>query len=266
LPFGRSQSFKKEGDMKRRIFSLITLCIGVMVGVSPSLAFDMTKYWPVKAGTVWIFDRDHFIVGSKTNTFTYFTGTQLINGSSFCDTVCGTYFYFYGGSEGLLGVGLHFADQTIDLLDTPLKFASAEMSINDVVITTIPAGRIDDDQITFTVTLVGQETVTVPAGQFNNALVLQIRVDDSATTYYTEKLWLAEGIGPVKIQRVSESPLNHEGCLFSCGSFNFDSKTVVQREISLEFLLGPPLVDTNNDGRVGMEEAIYILQTMANIR
>jgi len=252
--------------MKRIVVISITMLIGFVASVTPSLAFDMTKYWPVKAGTVWIYDRDLFIMGSKTHTFTNYTGTQLINGSGFCDVVCGTYFYFYSGPEGLLGVGLNFGDQTIDLLDTPLKFASADMSINDVIITTIPAGRIDDAPITFTVTLVGQETVTVPAGQFYNTLVLQIRVDDSPVTHYIERLWLAEGIGPVKLQRVSESPLNHEGCLFSCGSFDFDTETVVQREISLESVLGPPLVDTNNDGRIGMEEAIYILQTMSNNR
>jgi hypothetical protein len=251
--------------MKRIVLILITMLTGFVVSVTPSLGFDMKKYWPVRSGTVWIYDRDLFIMGSKRHAFSIFTGTQLIMESSFCDPVCGSHPYFYSGPEGLLIVGLKSGDQTTDLLDTPAKFASADMSINDVIITIIPAGRIDDDQITITVTLVGQETVTVPVGQFDNTLVLQIRVDDSPATHYIEKVWLAENIGPVKLQRVSESPLNHEGCLFTCNSFDNDGKIVV-REFNLESLLGPPLVDINNDGRVGMEEAIYILQTITNIR
>jgi len=249
--------------MKKIILILITMFIGCVHCATPLLAFDMTKYYPLKPGTVWIFDRDHSVVGSKTHAFNYYTGIQILSGDG-----TGEYIYYYSGPEGILGVGLQFGDTFIDLEDTPLKLASADMSINEEIVTIIPAGRIDNDPITFTVMLVDQETITVPAGQFVDTLVLQIRIDDSPATHYIEKVWLAEGVGPVKYERVSESPFNHEGCLYTCRSFDYepDPPVVDQRIISLESLLGPPLIDTNNDGIAGMEEVIYILQTMSNSR
>jgi hypothetical protein len=247
--------------MKKGIVLLSAIFICFVVSVKPSLAFDMARYWPIKAGIVLIYDRDFFVVGSKTYAFANFKGIQVITGMLFRD---GRYSYLYSGPDGILLLGQYRSHQLIDISDVPIKFASADMKINDKIITTIPAGRVDNDPLTFTVTLLTQETVTVPTGQFST-LVLQIRVDDSPISHYVEKVWLAEGIGPVKFQRVSESPLNRNGCLFTCGSFD-DNGNIVQREISLESSLGLPLVDINNDGKVGMEEAIYILQVLSNQR
>jgi len=231
-------------------------------------AFDMTEYWPIRPGTVWMLDHEIFILSAKTHQFDPFAGKQLVMVSSFCHGTCGgQHAYLYSGPEGLLGVGLYEGGQMIDLSATPLKIAGKEMSIDQTVVTTIPAGVIDDeDPVTLTVTLVAQEDVAVPAGTFKDTLVLRLRIDDDPGSHYIEKLWLAKNVGPVKIERVSEFPENHEGCFFTCGSQDEDTGHMVHRVISLDQVLGPQLVDVNNNGKLGLEEAIYTLQVLSGSR
>lgn len=230
-------------------------------------AFDMIEYWPTRPGTVWMLDHEILIVGAKTHQFASFKGRQFVMVSSYCYGISGQqYAYLYTGPEGLLGVGLYEGGQLIDLSATPLKIAEQEMDISQTVVTIIPAGVLDDeDSITFTVTLLAHEGVTVPAGTFDDTLVLQVRVDDGPGSHYIEKLWLAKNVGPVKIERVSESPPNHEGCFLTCGCYD-DEGGIVVRVISLEDVLGPALIDVNNNGKLGLEEAIYTLQVLSGSR
>ncbi|MDY6990415.1 MAG: hypothetical protein SWQ30_20430 [Thermodesulfobacteriota bacterium] len=229
-------------------------------------AFDMTEYWPIRPGTVWMLDHEIFILSAKTHQFGPFEGKQLVMVSSYCFDTCGEHAYLYSGPEGLLGVGLYEGGRMIDLSATPLKIAEKEMIIGQTVVSNIPAGVIDDeDPIKFTVTLVAQESVTVPAGTFNDTLVLRLRIDDDPESHYVEKLWLAKNVGPVRIERVSEFPPNHEGCFFTCGCYD-EETGIVLRVISLEDVLGPSLIDINNNGKLGLEEAVYILQVLSGSR
>jgi len=254
--------------MKTKIY-LMTLIISFVCFISSFVntlwAFDMTEYWPLKPGTTWIFDRETLIMGPKTQQFISYKGTQFIQSTTYCDNACGEHAYLYSGNDGVLLVGYYVVNY-IDFSGTPIKFANKEMNINDSIISTIPPGIIDDDAITCTATLLAQESVTVPGGTFPDTLVLQIRIDDSPYSHYIEKFWLARGIGPVKFERVSESPVNHEGCMFTCGSFDKSTGAVAYREINLSSVFGPPIVDVNNDGKIGLEEAIYILQVITKNR
>lgn len=230
-------------------------------------AFDMSEYWPITPGTAWMLDHEILILSAKTHQFNFFEGKQFIMASSYCEGICGQHAYLYSGPEGLLAVGLYEDETMIDLSATPFKVAEATMSIGQTVVTTVPAGVIDEeDPITLTVTLQAQEAVTAPAGTFADTLVLELRIDDDPDSHYIEKLWLAKNVGPVKIQRVSESPFNHEGCFLTCGSYDTEAQIVVHRVISLEDVLGLPLFDVNNDGKLGLEDAIYILQVLIGSR
>jgi hypothetical protein len=229
-------------------------------------AFDMTEYWPAAAGTVWILDHEILILGAKTHQFSLFEGKQLILASSYCQGICGQHAYLYSGPEGLLGVGLYENENMVDLSATPLKIAAGQMVIGQTVVTNIPAGVLDEDAFRFTVTLLAQEAVTVPAGTFDDTLVLQLRVDDDPESHYIEKLWLAKNVGPVKIERVSEFPENHEGCFLTCGCYDRETGEIVHRVISLEDVIGPPLIDINNNGKLGLEEVIYTLQVLSGSR
>lgn len=255
--------------MKTKIsVPLLAILFSCLLSLTPlsAKAFDMTEYWPIKAGTVWTLDHEILILGAKTHQFTFFEGKQLVMASSYCHDICGQHAYLYSGPDGLLGVGLYENGQMIDLSATPLKIAEKEMSIGQTVVTTIPAGVLDDeDPITLTVTLLAQEGITVPAGTFSDTLVLRLRIDDDPESHYIEKLWLAKDVGPVKIERVSESPVNHEGCFFTCGCYD-EETGIVLRVISLEDVLAPALIDVNNNGKLGLEEAIYTLQVLSGSR
>jgi hypothetical protein len=123
--------------------------------------------------------------------------------------------------------------QFVDLSATPLKVSNAEMNIGESVNNTFPAGVIDDNAVSITITLEATETVTVPAGTFSNALRLNVSVNDGVGTY-TEKIWLAKGVGPVQMYRVSETN-NTPGCFFTCGSLSPCNSDIVEaRYIKLQ--------------------------------
>jgi hypothetical protein len=66
-------------------------------------------------------------------------------------------------------------------------------------------------------TLLGLETVIVPAGTFSNTLRIELQIADwDGGCSYKETLWLAKGIGPVKIQRTDADPADCLGCVFIC--------------------------------------------------
>ncbi|MBN2243446.1 MAG: hypothetical protein JW793_12230 [Acidobacteria bacterium] len=193
-------------------------------------AYTMADYWSFDAGNVWIYDRDLFVVGAEEHAFASYTGIQFMQARGICDG----YFYVYTGPEGILGIGIYSLDSNswIDFSSTPVKFANAQMDLGDVVSTTIPAGVIDEDAISFEITLQAEETVTVPAGTFNNALRMQIVVDDGLGIY-TERVWLARGVGPVKMYRVSETN-STPGCFMTCGSLDCEENEVEERNILLK--------------------------------
>jgi hypothetical protein len=221
--------------MKRSFFYVIWLIFLQLIFLSSSFAFQMAEYWPIKAGNLSIFDNEILATGSNTQTFGAYNAHKMFFGSTFCGTLCGGHFYFYLGAEGLLGVSVYEDGGSVDFSATPIKLFTAEMQIGESVISTVPAGVLDDDPLSFTATLLAEETIIVPAGTFTDTLVLELFVVDSPTSQYTEKLWLAKGVGPVKIERVSELPTTtHEGCFFTCGSFDLGTENVVQRVIELE--------------------------------
>jgi len=192
-------------------FMSILIGLIIVVHAIPSRAYIMADYWAFNEGNVWIYDRDLHVMGAETHDFGSYTGKQFIQAREFCDS----HPYIYAGPEGVLAVGLYnFEDnQWINISPNPVKLADAEMNIGDSVFTYIPAGVIDDDAISITITLEALETITVPAGTFNNTLRLKLFIDDGLGTY-TEKIWLAKDVGPIKMYRVSEAN-NTPGCVFT---------------------------------------------------
>jgi hypothetical protein len=195
----------------------------------PSHAFQMADYWALNEGNVWIFDRDVFVMGTDSHPFSHFTGRPLLQAHGFCDYQG----YVYSGPEGVLLVGMYTPDtqQFIDLSATPVKLSNADMVIGDSVTSAFSAGVIDENPISFTVTLEAVQTVTVPAGTYSDALRLKILVNDGTGTYI-EKVWLAKGVGPVMMYRASETN-GTAGCFFTCGSLGCCDNTVEQRYIKL---------------------------------
>lgn len=212
--------------MIRRI-SLISILIAAVTLISgiPSQAYTMADYWALNEGNAWVYDRDFRVVGSETHNFANYTGRQFLQASDFYDT----HAYIYSGPAGLLVVGMfdYETQQFIDISGTPIKLSNAEMNLGDSVTNNFPAGVIDESAITITITLEAFETVTVPAGTFDNALRARVVINDGVGTY-TERVWMAKGVGMVQIYRVSETN-NTPGCFMTCSSFNPCNSNVVEQ-------------------------------------
>ena len=215
--------------MFRNISMLSALFVILIVFSSNTsyASYTMADYWAFNEGNVWVYDRDLQVMGTETYTFSQYVGKQFLQINGFYSN----HPYVYSGSEGVLGVGMYIVDtqQFIDLSENPIKFSDAEMDIGESVTHTIPAGVIDDHAISFTITLEASETVTVPAGTYNNALRIKIEIEDGLGIY-TEQIWLAKNVGMVKMYRVSETN-NTPGCMFTCGSF--DDEDIIERTIQL---------------------------------
>jgi hypothetical protein len=195
----------------------------------PAHAYTMANYWAFNEGNIWVYDRDLQLMGSETHLFSQYTGRLLIQLTGFYDN----HPFIYSGSEGVMVVGMYVAEtkQYADLSATPIKMSTAEMNIGDSVTNNIPAGVIDDEAISISVTLEAVETVTVPAGTYHDVLRMKVYVVDGTGTY-TEHIWLAKNVGAVKMYRVNETN-NTPGCIFTCASFDQCSENLVERTIQL---------------------------------
>jgi len=218
--------------VRKHYFMSILIGLIIVVYAIPSHAYTMADYWAFNEGNVWIYDRDIHVMGTQTHDFVNYTGKQFLFAREFCSNNP----YIYSGPEGVLAVGIYnFEDnQWVNISATPIKLANKEMNIGDSVTSNVPAGVFQQNNSTsFTILLEAVETVTVPAGTFNNALRLKVFIDDGINGAYTEKIWLAKGVGPVQIHRVSETN-NTNGCFMTCGSFSCGSDIVEERYIKLK--------------------------------
>lgn len=202
-----------------RKVSFISFLIVIIIVISniPSHAYTMADYWAFNEGNVWIYNRGFQVMGTETHNFAYYTGRQFLQ-----SRVCDSHVYIYSGPAGVMIVGMYSQDtnQFIDISDTPLKISDAEMNIGDSITHGLN-----------TITLEAVETVTVPAGTFNNTLRMKVVINDGSTTY-TERIWLAKGVGPVQMYRVSETP-GTSGCFMTCASHVCETNEVEERNIKL---------------------------------
>lgn len=216
--------------MRRHTFLLVLMLGITAVLATPAAAHRMADYWSLNEGNVLVYDRDMFVVGMEKHVFGGYMGTPYFQAREFCNN----HAYLHVGPEGILLVGLYSLEgnQFVDLSSYAITLSKAEMNVGEFVTSTIPAGAVDSEEITFTVTLLGVEPVTVPAGTFNNTLKLNVYVVDGTGTY-TEKIWLAKGVGPVQMYRESETN-NTPGCFFTCGSLGCESDVVQERYTRLK--------------------------------
>ncbi len=92
-----------------------------------------------------------------------------------------------------------------------IVFIKPEMKIGEIV-----NSQHSNLGWSFSTTLIGFESVTVPNGTYN-ALKLEIVTNhtDGSCSFKTT-LWLVKNIGPVKIHRTDANPADCLGCMFVC--------------------------------------------------
>jgi hypothetical protein len=202
--------------MKRVSIAWCYLVMIIFSYVPFSYGYSMADYWAIKAGQVGIYDQEIIVVGPETKTFGPYSGREYLQ----ADDYSGDQAFVYTGPAGVMVVGFYDSETSsyVDISAYPLVISKAQMNVGETISSTVPPGVFDPDYgSVFTITLVQEESITVPAGTFSNSLKLKVYVQEGDGRTYTEYIWLVRDIGPVQMFRESETN-NYDGCFLTCGS------------------------------------------------
>ena len=186
--------------------------------------YRICNYFPINPGNTWKFTTGDRIILNEERECNGYSGLRF-----------GTSSYEYSlflqnAEDGLIANGCFYEMPEGEFQDLGLilKFANPEMQIGESVTTSF------SDTTSVTSTLLGPESVTVPAGTFTALKLVIDMIDTNPNTNeqqycnsYKTTLWLAKGIGPVKIHRTDPDPPGNDicwGCMFVCRPDNDFSK------------------------------------------
>jgi hypothetical protein len=176
--------------------------------------YRICNYFPLDAGNKWKYTTgDRFVLDNKQKCSSGYTG--ILYGSN-------TYQYspyMQNGKNGLLFTGCQYDKGWLKDWGIRGMLIPASMKVGQTV-SQYWQPYFGDYGAYFDTTLIGLETITVPAGTFNTLKILfEVNHDDGSCSYKTT-IWLVKGIGPVKIQRTDPNPPNCLGCVFVCDPDN----------------------------------------------
>jgi hypothetical protein len=166
------------------------------------------------------------------NRWKYTTGSRFIlDNTQMCTSgypgiLFGTNDYEYSsyvqnGEHGFLFAGCQYDEGQLEDAGIQIAFIPPQMHVGATVSQSIEPSDYYDFAFTLDTKLVGLETVTVPAGTFHNTLRIELLIEDwDGSCSYKTTLWLAKGIGPVKIHRTDANPSDCLGCAFVCDPDN----------------------------------------------
>lgn len=168
--------------------------------------YHFSDYFPVKAGNRWV-----YTTGERYFTDEFYTNAQGQRGILYATD---TYEYepFLIAGQGATTVSQYERRQndSRELVEFPmaLEFIPENMKIGESYNTLFFTIKI-------TTTLESEENIVVPAGEFKT-IKYKITITDNEDGYsYDTYIWLAKGIGFIKIDRESLLPPK-DGCLLVC--------------------------------------------------
>ena len=154
-------------------------------------SFNLVDYYPLNQGNTWTYE-------SRWGSTELYTEIALVDGS---ETVNGTDFARIAHSWGVeyravtangmeFYKEIDFSDDDPEVHTPPVVLIPAQLTIGQTYSITSAA-------FTYTLTVMGVETVTVPAGTFQDCLKVEVEVvENGHTEYITE--WFAPGVGLVR--------------------------------------------------------------------
>jgi hypothetical protein len=196
--------------------------------------YRVCNYFPLDPNNRWKYTTGNRFILDNTQTCTSgYSGILYGSNDYEFDS------YIQNCEHGLLFAGCQYHEDGLEDGGIQLEFIPSEMQMGQTVSKSLPPSNYYDWAFTLDTKLVGLETVTVPAGTFNNTLKIELLIahwDGSCS--YKETLWLAKGIGPVKIHRTDANPSDCLGCVFICDPDNDIDKLNTPAELIAAIIKG----------------------------
>jgi hypothetical protein len=172
--------------------------------------YHICNYFPLNVGNQWNYTTgDYSVVNDMRTCESGYSGilyeTNTYEYSS----------YIQNAENGLLFAGCQYDVDIFEDWGISLTLILPQTKIGETAHQYIPPGVINQYGTTLDVTLIGIETITVPAGTFKT-LKIELLINDINKCSYKTTLWLAKGIGMVKVHRTEPNPANCLGCIFVC--------------------------------------------------
>ena len=199
--------------MKRKVFSLglsfLFLFFLVIGNLNAQTPYQMSQYLPMEQGDYWVYSGSED--GENYTEITIINGTETINGIETIRKITyEDYECLAWDGEGLKWYKEGEVDDEGDYMvfDSPVLLFPLQMEVGQQITASVSYSEYENGQFdetgtgSRTLTLVGLEDITVPAGTFTNCLkfIENISWQESDGGYGTieKTFWLAEGIGEVK--------------------------------------------------------------------
>ncbi len=191
------------------------------------------NYFPLNPNNQWQYTTGEYHVVNDVHTC-----SSGYSGILYATTTYAYSSYMHNGEDGLLFAGCQykkgvFEDRGISFVLIPPHLKIGETVSNNLSDTTI-----------FNVTLIGIETITVPAGTFTT-LEIEMMVQDTGKCSYKTTVWLAKGIGMVKIHRTDANPADCTGCIFVCAGDDLVKLNTPAELISFDLNQGKPKISVS---------------------
>ncbi len=188
--------------------------------------YRICNYFPLDPNNKWNYTTGNRFISDDTRTCNSGYSGILYGTNKYEFSV-----YIQNGGYGFLYAGCDSDEGIVEDSGISVTFIRPQMQIGETVSTSIPPGITNQDGTTFDTTLIGVETITVPAGTFET-LKIEILTDDIGVCSYKTTLWLGKEIGPIKIARTNADPADCLGCMFICDPNNDVDKLNTPAELN----------------------------------
>jgi len=163
------------------------------------------NYFPIKPNSQWQYTTGEYHIVNDVRTCSSGYPGILYKTSTYEYSS-----YIQNGEDGLLLAGCQYDGGVFEDSGGHFLLIPPQIHLAETIRTYI------DEKGAVDVTLVGIETITVPAGTFNTLRIEWVRSRTDNGCAYKTTAWLAKGIGPVKIHRTDANPADCLGCMLVC--------------------------------------------------
>ncbi len=205
--------------------------------------YRICNYFPLDPGNQWQYTTGDFFISDETRKCASGYSGILFETTAFKYSP-----YMQNESRGLLFAGCQYDVSIFEDLGARISLVPPQMRVGQTVRTSYSVYQHGKRKKgTIDVTLVGPETIDVPADTFDTLRVEMLFNNTSEGNSYKTTLWFAKGVGMVKIHRTDADPPDNGGCIFVCNPENDHIKMNTPAELtsySIDSSKGPDLTGT----------------------